>query len=766
MRRWKRFRGWWLLAIAAASGAAVAWLTRSLPTAAGSVLVAVAAAVAGVLSKRGSEALDEDARLSLEMREKLLRDRHGRLPRVRDISDPVSVGVHRTVANTTEDAVPSTVPPFICRDKTSDLEEALRGRPFVVVVGESTAGKSRAAFQAVQTCLPDHWFVQPDPDDRSSLRAANKAAVQQGHCVVWLDDLERYLGAGGLTAHSLRQMIHAGRDIVVVATIRAQESARYGGLNDDSDAVDDRRAGRGVLELAHEIRLERRWSDTEIDRARAFRDGRIADALIHADRYGVAEYLAAGPQLLAAAQNAWAPEGRHTRGAALVAAAVDARRAGWHRPLPVGLLRELHEHYLKARGGAMLRPEPWDAAVAWAKTPLYATSSLLVPDDRHEDCFHVFDYLPDAVGAAPESAPILEQAWTMLITDADGPTCVDIGWAAYRQRKWEMADDAFRKAMDNGVALGAIGLATRLGELNQLKQAADLLRTALSSAPADADPAELFEIRSDLSWWTGASGDVQEALETAKEVWRDSRKIYGNEHEFSLSAGRTVARWTGHMGHTDEALRIALEVQESCIRALGPDNRTTLGSRFEVAACSGDSGNLDETIRLWRELDTDTTRVLGELNTLTNDTRWNLAGWTLLNGDIQDGLRLLDSVVAGRTAIYGEDHPRTLAGRLQLAGEIGKADQVTQAVEMVKVVTDDSTRFLGADHELTLYGHYQIALWTAVLGDTDRATTLFSALLTNSNRILGQDHKLTRDIREQLQQTLGHSIHYHLPASW
>jgi hypothetical protein len=114
MRRWERVRGWWLLAIAAAGGAAAAALTRSLPTAAGSALVAVGAAVAGVLSRRGSEALDESARLSLEMREKLLRDRHGRLPRVRDITDPVSVGVHPTAAISGEggQAAFSAVPPL------------------------------------------------------------------------------------------------------------------------------------------------------------------------------------------------------------------------------------------------------------------------------------------------------------------------------------------------------------------------------------------------------------------------------------------------------------------------------------------------------------------------------------------------------------------------------------------------------------------------------------------------------------------------------
>ena len=126
----------------------------------------------------------------------------------------------------------------------------------------------------------------------------------------------------------------------------------------------------------------------------------------------------------------------------------------------------------------------------------------------------------------------------------------------------------------------------------------------------------------------------------------------------------------------------------------------------------------------------------------------------------------MDSVIAGRIAIYGDDHPRTLAARLELTGETGKAGQVPHALDLATVVTNDSTRFLGADHELTLFGHYQIALWTAVLGDTDQAKALFSTLLTGSDRILGPDHELTRDIRGQLQQAPGQTIHYHLPASW
>jgi hypothetical protein len=40
-------------------------------------------------------------------------------------------------------------------------------------------------------------------------------------------------------------------------------------------------------------------------------------------------------------------------------------------------------------------------AVAWALTPLYATSSLVLPSGHDSDAVLVFDYLPDAVDADP-----------------------------------------------------------------------------------------------------------------------------------------------------------------------------------------------------------------------------------------------------------------------------------------------------------------------------------------------------------------------------
>jgi hypothetical protein len=107
----------------------------------------------------------------------------------------------------------------------------------------------------------------------------------------------------------------------------------------------------------------------------------------------------------------------HPRGAALIAAAVDARRAGYHRPLPVEVVQGLHAHYLRERGGMRLRPESWEDALAWAVEPMHATASLLIPDEQQR--YLAFDYLVDAVDNGAAGVLIPDVAWETLISIAD-----------------------------------------------------------------------------------------------------------------------------------------------------------------------------------------------------------------------------------------------------------------------------------------------------------------------------------------------------------
>ena len=175
--------------------------------------------------------------------------------------------------------------------------------------GDSTARKSRAGFEAIRRPpLSERWLLVPH--GRGSLRALLDGGVEFCDTVVWLNDLERYLGAGGLDVGLLRRLVgDHDRRVVVVATMRASEYARRS--SDRERAVEGAerdllRAERELLDQAADLELPRRFSDGEVARAeqRAY-DSRIADALSHSGEYGLAEYLAAGPRLCAAGVTGW-----------------------------------------------------------------------------------------------------------------------------------------------------------------------------------------------------------------------------------------------------------------------------------------------------------------------------------------------------------------------------------------------------------------------------------------------------------------------------
>jgi len=763
--------GWWLLVVVAVGVSVLSWLARLLPGVVGGAVVAVAATVGAALAQRGQQLIEEGARQSAESRFVLLTDRRGRIPRVRDIGNLLDVGVHPAAPEGDIHAADARVPPFVRRDRSGEIEDAVRAHDFILIVGESTAGKSRAAFEAVRAVLPGAALIAPDPAHPAALQAVETALRSRRDAVVWLDDIERYLGAGGLTSYRLHGLTGPGngRRTVVVGTIRAQERARYldvQGMGPQAGDSAGRATARDVLALAHEIRLDRRWHEAEVARAQTFgQDRRLTQAVGRADRYGVAEYLAAGPQLLAAWQDAWAPEGPHVRGAALVSAAVEARRAGWSRPLPVALLRELHEQHLAARGGIRLRPENWEEALTWATTPLYAISSPLAPHDSQPDSYNVFDYLPDTVDADSESTPILEETWARLLAAADPRACEDIGWSAVAHARRTTAGDAFQQALDNGVLTGAVGLALVLGEANQPEEACQILRAALRQVPPDADPEIPFSLRGALAWWTGASGHVEEALALSTALLEEARLRYGDDRGETIEAALSAARWASHTGRTSEALTLAREVQERSVRLFGPDSLTTLSCRFEVAGTTAESGRMTEATGLWGKLAADANRLLGVHHLLTVDALWNQAGMVFEAGDTTQGLRLLAEVVNGRTTVYGSSHPRTFAGRLQLTAWTGESGQCERALSLLHDLVRDTTRALGPHHVLTLAARHQQALRTADSGRLGPAAAEFTLLLDQCERYLGAEHELTQDCRARLSSP-DRSTWYYLPPSW
>lgn len=751
---WRRVRGWWLLTAAAAVTAVLSWVGQAYTGVVAAVAVAVGGAVVAVVAERGRRELAERAKS--EKGQRLY------VSRVDRILDPVRVGVHPAAAAETADGRMNRTPPFVDRDRLPELRAALDAGGFVLVVGDSAAGKSRLAFEAMRTCLPRHVCVVPERAD--ALAEAVATARLRRPAVLWLDDLERYLGVGGLTRADVAELLDAGQ-VVVLATMRAHERDDFSVRHDPDREQGDRqvaRAGRDVLSIVNaEIRLERLWSPSELASAGEMVDDlRIAQALGGAGKYGLAELMAAGPQLLSELRDAWSALPRRgrtsgdARGAALVTAAVDVRLAGYHRPVPLAVLRNLHEAYLSARGGAALRPGSWENALAWATQPLHATSSLL--ESAEDEHYLAFDYLVDAAARDPASPPIPDTTWATVIDQAEPADAVEVAWQASFAGRTEHIVRAFDCALAAGQYVIAAEMAACLGDAGQERKAVELFEVTIDQAERSGTVSaeDLLVMRDNLAWQlgekVGGQGDPVRALEIARRVAADSAALRGPAHLKTLRARLTLARQLGGAGARKDALALAREVGAHATDALGADHDIVLSARFEAAVWTRRVEGAEAAARQFGELLEDArSRHSVDLQFLI-DCAWNLGGSLLEADDAHAALPALEAAINDAKLTYGEAHAHTLTIRLTHLNAVDATSGPAAAVELAKQLVEDSTRALGDDHVTTLEARCRVAGWTAEVGEVAAAVRMFEEIHADAVQALGGNHWLVEGVRAEL----------------
>jgi tetratricopeptide (TPR) repeat protein len=614
--------------------------------------------------------------------------------------------------------MPERIPAYVPRDVDDELRRRLDVSGFVLIVGDSTAGKSRAASEAI-AALPDHVLVVPQ--DRESVSVAVDEAAGARRCVLWLDDLENYLGPGGLTREGVARVVAGSRSHrVIVATLRAAEEAVLlaGDAGREEGGWQSHRDARKVLEQAHRISLPRIFSPSEQERARARAfDPRIADALAHAGVYGLAEYMAAGPELMRDWEDAWSPNTdprapSHPRGAALVTAAVEIRRGGYTSPLPREVLESVHDYYLRERGGALLRPEPLTEAWEWATRPRRATTALLQSFEGQH--VHAFDYLLDAVQRriAPGDHPpdsILGVALAAA-APADADNIADL---AYDHGRYHLAEAAWRRAYhareDHLGPEHADTLATRSSRANALRQ---LERYA--------------EYESEHRAIAGIAA-----------------RVYGPEHPLTLESrtGRAFALIRLHRpAEAEEELRA---VRETAERALGPEHNVTITSRHLRAIALHELSRLTESEAENRSVLAVWTRDLGPEDVSTLLSRGNLAGVLDAMGRTEDAEAEARAVLEIRTRIIGPAHPYTLRSRQAHANLLRRLGRNEECESEHRAIAGIAASVYGPEHPLTLSGRTGRAFALIRLRRPAEAEEELCAVRDIAERVLGPEHDVT-----------------------
>jgi tetratricopeptide (TPR) repeat protein len=463
-------------------------------------------------------------------------------------SDPLELGVHRaSIVNG------NAVPAYVARDVDEAVARKLNGFSvsggFLLVVGDSTAGKSRVAYEALSHSVPDHRLVAPY--DRDELRYSLAAiATSPEKYVLWLDNIERFIAPDGLTPRIASHLKYL--KVITVGSMRTEHYRKLSRMlatnaGTESGTHNELIASEYVLKQADIVFVERRWSPAEKARAEKICDARVSAALQHGDTYGIAEYLAAGPMLYQEWRLA-GEAGQNPRGAAIVAAAIDSYRAGLHDFVPLEMLRTIHEHYLDAAGGPLLRPEPFGEAITWATQRLAGVSSLIMPG-KDGQSYRAFDYLTDRIMLAADEHPIPKATWDAVYAHVKGDNYLleGVALAAALQDNYELAESIWQGLVTEGHGRSAYNLGHLYSRMERLEDARQWYIRAV-----------------DLGYLQGALtlGHLAERSENSEEAasWYERAAVGGNAH--GMHHLGLIARNRGREEQAEEWFRKALENEE------------------------------------------------------------------------------------------------------------------------------------------------------------------------------------------------------------
>lgn len=328
--------------------------------------------------------------------------------RVRDVR-PRHIGVHAAIQ---VPGTPGDLPTYIPRDVDdvlrAELTAGIESGCFLLLIGGSSVGKTRTLYEAVLAVMPDWWLVQPPNAQEATATAPTPRTV------LWLDELQRYLGGErGLTAGCVRALIRAGT--VVVGTLWPGEyttrtTPRWPG------AVDPYVRDRELLDMAHVIDVADAFTASENQQARSIADGdlRIRAALASPDG-GLTQVLAAGPELVRRWDQAPDPYSR-----AVLTATIDARRVGVSSPLTAEAIADAVPGYLTSAQRATAPTDWLQRALDYAVTPLHGAAAALNPVPGrtmgHTAGYLVADFLFQHALHVRRTSPIPTTAWQSLVS--------------------------------------------------------------------------------------------------------------------------------------------------------------------------------------------------------------------------------------------------------------------------------------------------------------------------------------------------------------
>jgi tetratricopeptide (TPR) repeat protein len=353
------------------------------------------------------------------------------------------------------------IPEYISRAVDVELRRAIRaaldgsGPWMVVAVGSSKVGKSRSLFEALRSTgrEPDLGFVAPvDGAAIRSMLASGLATVGAGPVVLWLDDLEPFVG-DGVTLQILREWHKANPQCIVAATYGGKGSERVGAGRSGELVV----LAQEILQQALRVPMDP-TSANELDAIRA----RVSSTELQSiEMHGLAAFLVAGPLLemkLSSKRHA-VGEPESPDGLAIVRAVVDWARCGRTDPISREDLKELWTAYVPADSPDA--DSRFDSALTWALRPVAGAIALV----QEIASYRAYDYVVQLFSSRPGALAPSPLAWQLALKGASGAQAFAVADVAYSWRQLDVCELGFRAAAASSTTPIAVDAIFNLGVL-------------------------------------------------------------------------------------------------------------------------------------------------------------------------------------------------------------------------------------------------------------------------------------------------------------
>ncbi|CAL9440482.1 tetratricopeptide repeat protein [Streptomyces sp. enrichment culture] len=434
--------------------------------------------------------------------------------------------------------------PYIRRDRDADLGPERRDG-FLLITGAPLSGKTTTAWAHVRRLAPGTQVCVPPPG--TDLRTLpERIAARKSPCVLWLDDLERYLE--GLDGALLSRLIAMGVRTVATMTDAAYDEHRFGAP-----------ATARVLSRARVVELELEWSEDELARMADSGDPRLRKAVLFCDDLRLTRHLAVGPELWEEWRRAGRPSGNQP-GHQLVRAVLDLARCGLTRR-PRELVRAVYDRY------APEHAESFDAALAWAVQPRRGGAGLLVEKPAPRG-LETHSYLLAEALTEERLPPVPYETWDLALAQGEHRvTSLATGYfkaraaagdpeAMYRLARLTGDEEWLRKAADAGHTAAAADLGSALADRGDTREAIRYLEKAAEAGDARAMTrlGRLLQIQATTWLARAAAADDSEAY-----LYTQAFTVANPQAGFLLARlleeeGREKEaafwmRWAAHAGH-------------------------------------------------------------------------------------------------------------------------------------------------------------------------------------------------------------------------